>query len=73
MPRTIRLTCARTTYFELELPADDGARAEDLLAAAVASDPELGQRGVIGKSHYRVVDVAGQQSEISADRHAEAA
>lgn len=73
MPRTLRLTCARTTYFELEIQADEGARAEDLLAAAIASDPELCDGGAIGRSTYRVVDVAAQEGEISADPRAEAA
>jgi len=74
MPRTLRLTCARTTYFELELQADEGACAEHLLAAAVESDPELCKRGAIGKSTYRIVEVAAaQEGEISADRRAQAA
>jgi hypothetical protein len=74
MPQMLRLTCARTTYFELELEADEGARAEDLLAAAVESDTALCERGAIGKSTYRIVDVAAaQEGEISADRRAEAA
>ncbi len=74
MPRTLRLTCARTTYFELELEADEGARAEDLLAAAAESDPGLCESGTIGKSTYRIVEVAAaREGEISADPRAEAA
>lgn len=74
MPRTLRLTCARTTYFELELEADEGARAEDLLAVAVESDTALCERGAIGKSTYRIVEVAAaQEGEFSADPRAEAA
>jgi hypothetical protein len=74
MPQMLRLTCARTTYFELELEADEAARAEDLLAAAVESDAALCERGAIGKSTYRIVDVAAaQEGEISADPRAEAA
>ncbi len=71
MPRTLRLICARTTYFDVELQADEGIRAEDLLAAAVRSDPELCERGTIGTSTYRIVEVAAVQEHESS--HAEAA
>ena len=74
MPRTLRLTCARTTYFELEIAADDGARPEDALAAALAGNAALCEEGAIGHPVYRVVEVAGaEQGEISSDPHAEAA
>jgi hypothetical protein len=74
MPRTLRLTCARTTYFELEIQADEGARPEDLLAAAIESDSKLCERGAIGRPIYRIVEVAAaQEGEISTDPRAEAA
>lgn len=74
MPRTLRLTCARTTYFELEIAADDGARPEDVLAAALAGNAALCEQGAIGQPVYRIVEVAGaQESELSADPRAEAA
>ena len=74
MPRTLRLTCARTTYFEVEVQADEGVRTEDLLAAAVESDAELCERGAIGKSIYRIVEsAAAEQGEIPGDSRAEAA
>jgi hypothetical protein len=74
MPRTLRLTCARTTYFEVEVQADDGVRAEDLLAAAVKNDAELCERRAIGTSIYRIVELAAaEQGKISGDSRAEAA
>ncbi|HKW55184.1 MAG TPA: hypothetical protein VJO12_15940 [Stellaceae bacterium] len=74
MPRTLRFTCARTTYFELEITADEGARPEDVLAAAIAGDAALCERGTIGRPTYRIVDVAGaEEGEISGDPRAEAA
>ena len=74
MPRPLRLTCARTTYFELEVTADDGARPEDVLAAALAGNAALCEQGAIGQPVYRIVEVAGaQEGAISADPRAEAA
>jgi hypothetical protein len=74
MPRTLRLTCARTTYFEVEIAADDGARPEDLLAAAVAGNAALCEQGTIGGPTYRIVEVAAaQEGEGSGDRRAQAA
>lgn len=74
MPRTLRLTCARTTYFELEIATDDGARPEDALAAALAGDAALCEQGAVGRPVYRIVEVAGaQDGEISADSRAQAA
>jgi hypothetical protein len=74
MPRTLRLTCARTTYFELEIAADDGARPEDVLTAAIAANAALCEQGAVGRPVYRIVEVAGaQEGEISSDPHARAA
>lgn len=74
MPRTLRLTCARTTYFELEVAADDGARPEDALAAALAGNAALCEQGAMGQPVYRIVEVAGaKEGEISSDPRAEAA
>jgi hypothetical protein len=74
MPRTLRLTCARTTYFELEIAADEGARPEDLLAAALAGNAALCEAGAIGHPIYRIVEVAGgEASAASSDPRAEAA
>lgn len=74
MPRTLRLTCARTTYFELEIAAEDGARPEDALAAALAGNAALCDEGAIGQPTYRIVEVAAAQAgERSGDPRAEAA
>ena len=74
MPRTLRLTCARTTYFELEITADEGARPEDVLAAAMAGNAGLCEERAVGRPIYRIVEVAAaEQGEISGDPHAEAA
>jgi hypothetical protein len=74
MPRTLRLTCARTTYFELELAADEGVSVEDLLKLAIESNPQLCERGAIGASHYRIVEVAAaQEGEAAGDPRAQAA
>jgi hypothetical protein len=73
MPRTLRFTCARTTYFELELQAEEGACAEDLLAAAIESDSKLCEHGAIGRPIYRIVDIVGQEGEVTADPRAQAA
>ena len=64
MSRKFRLTCARTSYFEVELEAEDCARAEELLAAVLENNPGLGERdALIGKPIYRVVEVAVAQEE----------
>jgi hypothetical protein len=74
MPRTLRLTCARTTYFELEISAEDGVRPEDVLAAAIAGDAVSCERSMIGRPIYRIVEVAGaEEDKISGDPRAEAA
>ena len=74
MPRTLRLTCARTTYFEVEIAADDGARPEDALAAALAGNAALCEQAAIGQPVYRVVEVdSAEESEMSSDPRAEAA
>lgn len=74
MPRTLRLTCARTTYFELEVAAEDGARPEDVLAAAIAGNAALCEERAIGRPVYRIVEVAAAQAgEIPGDPRAEAA
>jgi hypothetical protein len=74
MPRILHLTCARTTYFELEVAADEGVSAEDLLTAALALNPQLSERDVIGGSQYRIVEIAAaEEGEGTGDPRAEAA
>jgi hypothetical protein len=58
MPRTFRLTCARTTYFEVELAAGSAVEAELMLERALAGDPKLCERSPrLGRSTHRVVEV----------------
>ena len=62
MPRKFRLTCARTTYFDLDLAADTAAEAERLLEAAFAGNPALPEAGSpLGKPLYRIVEVAAAE------------
>lgn len=59
MPRKFRLTCARTTYFEVELAADTIAEAERQLERALLSDQKLFERcQPVGRPIDRVVEVA---------------
>lgn len=59
MARRFRLTCARTTYFDVDLTADDSAEAERLLDAALASNPALCDcSDPLGRSIHRVVEIA---------------
>lgn len=59
MPRNFRLTCARTTYFDLDVVADDSAEAERLAEAAIASNPALCDSGrPVGRSIHRIVEIA---------------
>lgn len=58
MPRNFRLTCARTTYFEVELAAASAAEAELMFERALAGDPKLCDRSPrLGASTHRVVEV----------------
>ena len=73
MPRKFRLTCARTTYFDVELTAADAGEAERLAEAAIACDPGLyDDERLIGKPVHRIVDIAAPD-EASTGRHDEAA
>ncbi|HZB90815.1 MAG TPA: hypothetical protein VE397_05195 [Stellaceae bacterium] len=59
MPRKFRLTCARTTYFEVELSADTVAEAERQLERALQGEQELIERcEPLGRPIHRVVEVA---------------
>lgn len=64
MPRKFRLTCARTTYFDVELAAEDSAEAERALEARLRNDPALCERNLLSdRPIYRVVDVAAAAEE----------
>lgn len=66
MPRKFRLTCARTTYFDVEMTAENRAEAELLLEAALKSDPELCERNTIARSVDRVVEIAVEEEFAAA-------
>ena len=71
MPRNFRLTCARTTYFDLDLAAETAAEAELLLDAALAADPALADSGrPLGKPLTRVVEIAAAEETESGLGHA---
>lgn len=63
MLRKFRVTCACTTYFDIDVMARDSAEAERLVDAAVASDPALcdGSRR-IGKPIHRIVEIAALEA-----------
>jgi hypothetical protein len=64
MPRKFRLTCARTTYFEVELAAESIAEAEHLFESTLASDPKLCDRSArLGPSTHRIVEAAETTAE----------
>jgi hypothetical protein len=74
MPRKFRLTCARTSYFELEIEADERVGAEKQFAAILEQNPELWQQGEsVGQPIYRLVEVATTQEEDAAKTGARAA
>jgi hypothetical protein len=65
MARKFRLTCARTTYFDVEVAADDSVQAEQLLERAIKEHPEQCQR--VGEPIDRVVEVAPAPPEDRVD------
>jgi hypothetical protein len=63
MPRKFRLTCVRTTYFEIDVTAGDGAEAERLVEAAIAGNPSLCDSSrPIGRSIHRVIEIAALEA-----------
>jgi hypothetical protein len=71
MARKFRLTCARTSYFEIELEAEDRRAAEAALTAAVEADPRLAEAGLsLGKPVYRIVEVTDAAAEMAAREQA---
>lgn len=75
MPQKFRLTCARTSYFEVEVEAEERVGAEQQFAAILEQNPELWQQSEsVGQPIYRLVDVApAQQDEGAAKPGARAA
>ena len=71
MARKFRLTCARTSYFEIEVEAEDRRAAEAALAAAIDADPRLAEAGLaLGKPIYRIVEVNDAAAEMAARERA---
>jgi hypothetical protein len=66
MARKYRLTCARTTYFDVEVAAASSAEAERLLPAAIREHPERCER--MGRPIDRVVEVAVAQEGALGER-----
>ena len=75
MSRKFRLTCARTSYFEVEVEADECASAEQQFAALLEQNPECWENvEAVGKPIYRLVEVTpAQQEEIPAKPRSRAA
>jgi hypothetical protein len=75
MSRKFRLTCARTSYFEVEVEAEERAGAEQQFVAILEQNPELWEHGEsVGKPIYRLVEVTpALQDETTAEAGARAA
>ncbi len=65
MAHKFRLTCARTTYFDVDVTAEDSSAAEQMLEAAIKEYPEHCQR--VGTPIHRVVEVAAAPDGDSDD------
>jgi hypothetical protein len=61
MAHKFRLTCARTTYFDVEIAAEDSAAAEQMLETAIKQHPE--QCRWVGAPVHRIVEVAATPDE----------
>ena len=71
MARKFRLTCARTSYFEIELEAEDRRGAEAALAASIEANPGLAEAGLpLGRPVYRIVEVNDAVAEMAARERA---
>ena len=62
MAQKFRLTLARTTYFDVEVAAEDSGAAERMLEAAIKEYPEHCQR--IGTPIHRVVEIAAADGGV---------
>ena len=63
MARKYRVTCARTTYFDIEIAADSATEIERLLEAEIADHPERCQR--LGRPMHRIVEVVAAQEAVA--------
>ena len=66
MPRKFRLTCARTTYFDIDIAADSSAEAERLLESMLKIDPMAPERQPIGRPVDRIVEVEAEEQAADA-------
>jgi hypothetical protein len=66
MPRKFRLTCARTTYFDIDIAADTSAEAERLLESMLKIDPTAPERQPIGRPVDRVVEIEAEEQAAAA-------
>jgi hypothetical protein len=76
MPQKFRVTCARTSYFEVEIEADGHGAVEQQFAAILERRPELwDQVEQLGKPIYRLVEVAPAEAgvEVAANPRSRAA
>ena len=65
MPRKFRLTCARTTYFDIDIAADSSAEAERLLESMLKIDPMTPERQPIGRPVDRVVEIGADEQAVA--------
>ena len=73
MLRRFHVTCARTSYVEIEIEAEDEACAARLLEAALEEDHRLFDQGQpLGRPLHRIISAAGA-GEASSRPKAEAA
>ncbi len=73
MSRRFRVTCVRTSYVDIEVEAEDEARAARLVETALDEEHQrLDQGQPLGRPLHRVVSVAGA-AEASSGLKAEAA
>jgi hypothetical protein len=71
MARKFRVTCARTSYFEIELEAEDRRAAEAALTTAIEINPRLAETGLpLGKPIYRVVELEDAAAAMAAREEA---
>ena len=63
MARKFRLTCARTTYFEIEVSAEDPAEAERLFESMIEHNIDWSEPCLLGPSMHRLVEVVLAQEE----------
>jgi hypothetical protein len=73
VPQKFRLTCARTTYFEIEVSAENIAEAERLFETGLAHNADWNERRLLGRPTHRLVEIAPAQEEAAAGLHDAAA